>query len=91
MNSRESKSEPAPIKGDVVPKPPRAVHIGPRQIELQQLNMARILSREQQQHYPNINPDAMTYEQLLELEESIGNVSKGLNTARIKVVKLLIV
>jgi len=27
----------------------------------------------------DINPDTMTYEQLLELEERMGNVSKGLN------------
>ena len=26
----------------------------------------------------NIDPDRMTYEELLELEEKIGNVSKGL-------------
>jgi hypothetical protein len=32
-----------------------------------------------------INPDAMTYEQLLELEERMGKVSKGLTTTQIKV------
>ena len=35
-----------------------------------------------EQLYPD--PDKMTYEQLLELEEKVGNVSKGLNKAQIK-------
>ena len=34
------------------------------------------------QLYPN--PDRMTYEQLLELEDKVGNVSKGLSKAQIK-------
>ncbi len=32
-----------------------------------------------------INPDRMTYEQLLELEEKMGRVSKGLSTEQVKV------
>ena len=35
-----------------------------------------------EQLYPD--PDKMSYEQLLELEEKVGNVSKGLNKAQIK-------
>jgi len=35
-----------------------------------------------EQLYPD--PDKMTYEQLLELEEKVGNVSKGLNKAQIR-------
>ena len=35
-----------------------------------------------EQLYPD--PDKMTYEQLLELEEKVGSVSKGLNKAQIK-------
>lgn len=35
-----------------------------------------------EQLYPD--PDKMTYEELLELEEKVGNVSKGLNKAQIK-------
>ena len=30
------------------------------------------------------NPDKITYEQLLELEEKVGNVNKGLNEEKIK-------
>jgi len=33
----------------------------------------------------NINPDTMTYEQLLELEEKMGKVSKGLSAEQISV------
>ena len=33
-----------------------------------------------------INPDTMTYEQLLELEERMGKVSKGLPEEQIKVI-----
>ena len=35
-----------------------------------------------EQLYPD--PDKMTYEQLLELEEKVGNVNKGLNEEKIK-------
>ena len=34
-----------------------------------------------------INPDAMSYEQLLELEEKMGKVSRGLTNTQIKVLK----
>ena len=37
-----------------------------------------------------INLDAMTYEQILELEEKIGNVSKGLRTSQIYVLLVFI-
>lgn len=36
----------------------------------------------------NLNPDVMTYEQLLELEEKIGSVSKGLPLEKIGVRKI---
>jgi len=34
-----------------------------------------------------VNPDKMTYEELLELEEKMGKVSKGLNKYQIKVMR----
>lgn len=51
------------------------------------LNIRRIrLSQEDHQQYPN--PDNMTYEELLELEEKIGNVSKGLSSDQIDKIKM---
>jgi len=61
----------------------RAHH--PRKIRNIQLGIAKRLSLEQQKYYPDSDPDKMTYEQLLELEEQIGSVSKGLGIAKIKV------
>lgn len=56
-----------------------------RRAEEEQLEIARRISLQQQRQHPGIDPDKMTYEQLLELEESIGFVSKGLTTSRIEV------
>lgn len=51
------------------------------------LNIRRIrLAQEEHHQYPN--PDNMTYEELLELEDKIGNVCKGLPSEKIKKIKM---
>lgn len=69
------------------------IHFGPHpesrlsEEEIQQIILQRDIeiARQREGTFPQINPDSMTYEQLLELEESIGKVSKGLATSKIKV------
>jgi hypothetical protein len=39
---------------------------------------------EESKHGEEVNPDRMTYEQLLELSEKVGKVSKGFPDAKIQ-------
>ena len=52
---------------------------------VQQQDMALRALDNDPESISNVNPDVMTYEQLLELEEKMGSVSKGLNEKAIAV------
>ena len=58
--------------------------VGDAQAEEERLLQRAIEESKNEQDPNNPNPDNMTYEQLLEMEEANGKVSKGLNPQQIR-------
>ncbi len=87
--SRPGKRRPYAVgKGEEVPRP-EGTEVDPELLQMMLLQNEEVEAQryggEEGSTGQQVNPDGMSYEQLLELEEKMGKVSKGLSAAQINV------